>query len=135
MGCGVNQMCAIKKCNNLYGFGEDVVIQFAHLGFNAAERGIGVRAFLEQHDTVDDIRIVDKLAIRTMDGSAVLAEPDLGPLLDDGDVFHAQGRSSLGFDESIFNLLNVGEEADSLYVDLLRTGNNKAAASIGVIVG
>src|SRR5260370_41349673 len=135
MGCVVNRIAAIKKWNNLYSFGKDVVIQFAHLGFNAAERGIVVRAFLEQHYTVDDIRIVDKLAIRTMDGSAVLAEPDLGPLLDDGDVFHAQCRPGLRLDQGILNLLNIGEEADSLHIDLLRAGNDKAPTGIGIIVG
>src|SRR5260370_26280896 len=133
MGCVVNQIAAIEEWNNLYTFGKDVVIQFAHLGFNASERRIRVRALLQQRDAIDYVRVINELPVHTMDGSAILSEPDLGPLLDDGDVFHAQCRPGLRLDQGILNLLNIGEEADSLHIDLLRAGNDKAPTGISIM--
>src|ERR1700736_2609174 len=55
----VNQVTAIEKRNNLCSLGKDSAIQFSHLGFNAAERRIGVLPLLQQHDAFDNIGVVD----------------------------------------------------------------------------
>jgi hypothetical protein len=42
------------------------------------------------------------------------------------------GESVLRLDERVLNLLNVFITGPRLHIDLLRTGNDEAAASVGV---
>src|SRR5260370_41558634 len=131
----VDQFAPIDKRNDLYPFGKKAIIQFPHLCFNADEHWVRVLSLLQQQDAFYDIRDVDKLPILTTDGSAVLPQPDLRTLLDGRDVLYAQGRSGLRLDDGVFNVLYVGHESYGLHIDLLRSRNDIAASSVGVIVG
>ncbi len=48
-----------------------------------------------------------------------LAETNFGALCNCRDVFYADGSASLGFEDGLFDVVDVGEEADLADVDLL----------------
>ena len=67
----------------------------------------------------DGVRIVgDDAIVAGADGLADLAEPDLSPLDDSGDVADADRRAVLGLDEGVGDVVGIGEEADRADVDL-----------------
>ena len=74
VGGVVQQVAAIEKGNDLHAGWKDVVVQFGHLLVDAFEHGVGVLALLQQDDALDDIAVVDQLAILFCDdgGLAVL---------------------------------------------------------------
>ena len=114
-------------------------LSFVDFGVNAVKNRIGVVALLQQHNAFDGVGIVDDLLpSRLADergGFADLAEANLRPLRDGGNVLDLDGRAVLGLDDGVLDVLHAGEEADRLHVDLLRALLDEAAAAVGVVVG
>ena len=74
-------------------------------------------------------------AVGPMRRAADLAQANLGPLRDGGDVLDADGRAILRLDDGVFDVLHAGVEAQRLHIDLLRALLDEAAAAVGVVVG
>ena len=102
---------------------------------DAVQRGGGVRALAQEHDSFHHVVVVDHHAVGAMDGLADLAQANLRPLRDHGDVLDAQRRAVLRFDDGLFDVADVPDQADGAHVDLLRALLDKTAAGIGVGVG
>ena len=105
-------------------------------GFDALESRISIVALLQQHLAFDQVGIVDNVAglfvaIRFAD----LAQANLGSLLDDGDIFHANVRTIDRHDDRVFDVLDISVQALCLNVDLLGTSLDKAAAAVGIVEG
>ena len=66
--------------------------------------------------------------------SADLAQANLRPLRDHGDVFDPQGSAVLRFDHRLFDVADVGDQAYAAHVDLLRTLFDETATHVGVAV-
>jgi len=113
------------------------------------EGAVGVVAFLEEHDSFDDIAVVEEIAVFAADlcglqiasavlrfaGLADLAEADLGTLDYAGYIGDADGGTVGGFQNDLLDIVDVGEEANLLHVDLLRALLDKAAAGVDVVGG
>jgi len=68
-------------------------------------------------------------------GAADLAEANFGPLLNASQVADPD-RGAIGrLDERVGDVLRGAEQADGLYVDLLASFFNEAAAAVGVVIG
>src|SRR5580698_5971828 len=132
--CVADQVAAIEKRNNPHSLGQNPFIQLTHLGLNATEHRVRVIAFLQQQNAFNDVWVVNQLPVHTANGPAILPEPDFRTLLDYGNIFHAQRRSSLSLDHGIFNVLYSRNESDGLHIDLLRAGDDKTTSSIRVVV-
>ena len=70
-----------------------------------------------------------------MNGLADLAQANLRALRDGCNVFDLDGRAVRGLDDGILDVLNGGEEAGGLHVDLLRALLDEAASAVGIIGG
>jgi len=64
-----------------------------------------------------------------------LTEPNLGALNDFRDVADPQSCSVGGFQDGLLDVVDVGEEADFLDVDLLLTLLDEATAGVDVVGG
>ena len=107
---------------------------------------VGVLAFLQQDDAFDDVAVVDEFAVSMLPGLirsrcawlaglADLAEADLGPLDDGGDVADAEGGAVRGLEDGLRDVVDVAEEADLADVDLLLALLDEAAAGVDVVGG
>lgn len=99
------------------------------------ERRIGVRALAQQKGARNHIVIVDDPAILVMNGFRRLPQPDLGTLLDNGNVLDAQRGSVLGVNDSVLDVVNVADQAYFANINLLKALLDEAAAGIHVVVG
>ncbi len=63
MGRELHQLAAIDERDNLHAGGQDEVVEFVHLGVNALERGVGIRALAHQHDSGHHVLVVDNPSI------------------------------------------------------------------------
>jgi hypothetical protein len=89
---------------------------------------------LQQDGAFDHIRVVDQGTILGAVRLRNLSETNLGALVHDCDVFDAERRASLSLYNRVFNLLHVLKQAGRLHVDLLRAGDDEAAACVSVVV-
>jgi len=112
-----------------------VVVEFLDFGVNTLQCGVGVVAFLEENDAFDDVAVIDQLAVHIAIGFPDLAEPNLGALNDFRDVADPQSCSVGGFQDGLLDVVDVGEEADFLDVDLLLTLLDEATAGVDVVGG
>ncbi len=148
-GGEMEEIAAIEERDDLHAGRENVIVEFLHLGVDSLEGGVGVLALLEEDDAFDDVVVVDELAVLAVNllrthvagavfrlaGLADLAEADLWTLNDAGDVGDADGRAVGGFEDSLLDVVDVGEEANFLHVDLLIALLDEAAAGVDVIGG
>ena len=58
-----------------------------------------------------------------------------GPCDDRGDIADAEGRAVLRLEHGLFDVVNVGEQADGAHIDLLQPCLDEAAAGVDVVVG
>ncbi len=87
----LDQIGAVEEGNDLYAFGQNAGDLFELVDFfvNALQHRIGVVALLQQHDAFHGVGIVDNCAVGPMRGAADLAQANLGPLRDGGNVLDA----------------------------------------------
>ena len=102
---------------------------------DALQGRVGIVALLQQHDALDDVVVVDDLAVDAMNGLADLAQADLRPLHDRGDILDPQRRSIGRLENGLLNVLDIAKQSDLADVDLLLALLDKAAAGIDVVVG
>jgi hypothetical protein len=69
-----------------------------------------------------------------MDGARELAQADLGPLGNNGNIFDTERCSALGHQYSVLDIVNVSDQAYFADVDLLKTGLNETSARVGIVV-
>ena len=110
-------------------------VELFDLCVDAAEDRIGVVALLQEHNAFYCVGIVNDFAVFAMCGATDLAEANLGALRNGCNVFDLDGRAVRGLDDGILNILNTGEEAGGLHVNLLRALLDEAAAAVGVVAG
>src|SRR6185503_17463397 len=82
-----------------------------------------------------DVAAIEDFAVLTLNGVADLAQADLGALLYGGDVADSHGRSILGLDDRLTDIVDIPHEANYAYVDLLKADLYKAPAGIAVVAG
>jgi len=91
--CVAHQVGAVEEGNHLHALGQNALVQLVHFLVNAIEDGVGVAAFLQQHNAFDGIGIVHDCAVWAMHRAANLAETNLGALRNGGDVLDLDGRA------------------------------------------
>ena len=89
----VQQDAAIEERHDLHARRQDLLVQLFHLLVNGHQRLVRVRAFAQQDDAFDHIRVVQNFAVAPPVRLADLTQPDLRPLRDRGDILHAHRRS------------------------------------------
>ena len=89
----LDQVGAIEEGNDLDALGQDAVVELLDLLVDALQNRVGVVAFLQQHDAFDGVGIIDDRAVGAMGRAADLAQANLRPLRDGGDVFDRDGRA------------------------------------------
>ena len=72
------KVAAIEKWNDLHTFRQDAFVQLLHLGMDPIQRAVRLRAFLQQHNSLDHIVVVDDRAIFSPHGFANLPEARSG---------------------------------------------------------
>src|SRR5215472_13903470 len=70
-----------------------------------------------------------------MESAGKPAKPNFGPLVNKGDVLHAERSARFCVDDGIFDVAHIPDQAHFPHVDLLQTGLDKAAAGIRIVVG
>ena len=80
VGRVVDQITAIKKRDDRDSRRQDMLVEFLHFLMDALDRGLGGRAFPQQHDAGDDIVVVDDLSILAVNGFGKLAEANFWAL-------------------------------------------------------
>src|SRR5580692_9764170 len=131
----VDQIAAVEERNDLHAFGQDAFVQLLHLGVNSVQGAVGLRAFLQQHDPLDHVVVVDRCAVFAPPGFSYLPKADFGPLRYLGDVFHAKWGAGLRFQDSLFDVLNAGDQTQRANVYLLQAGLDETSTGIHVVVG
>ena len=130
----LEQIAAIEEGLDSDALGQDVFVQLLDLGADAGDGRVGIVALLQQDDTLDDVRVIDDLAIFAVDGPADLAETDLRALDHSSDVPHPQRCAILRLENGVLDVGNIREETDLAHIDLLLTGLDETAAGIGIVV-
>src|SRR5258708_39699305 len=69
-----------------------------------------------------------------MDRPGELAQANLRPLGDDGDVLHPQRSTALGHDDRVRDVLDVPDQSHFPNIELLETRFDEAAARVGIVV-
>ena len=98
---------------------QDVLVEFLNLGADTCDGSVRVLTLLQQDDAFNDVRIIDDLAVFTMDGAADLAEADLRAFSDSSNITNAQSSAILRLENGVFDIRNVGEETNFSDIDLL----------------
>ena len=80
----VNQVAAIEKRNDLHARRQKVRRSDRPPSHEGRQHRVGACAFSQQHDAFDDIVVVENRAVFAMNRLCRSAQPDLGPLRDDG---------------------------------------------------
>ena len=130
----VHELAAIEERDDFHAGRQDLVVQLFNFFVNGKKSFVGVGAFAEQDDAFDDVVVVNNGAIVFVNGLADLSEADARALGDGGDVFHAKDGAIFGGDGGLFDVRDVGEEADYADVDLLEARFDEAATGVGIIV-
>src|SRR5579872_617998 len=76
----MHQVTAVEKGDDLHAGGQNVVVQFLHFFVDALQGGIGRRAFAQEHDSGDNVIVVDDLSIFAVNGARELAETNFWTL-------------------------------------------------------
>src|ERR1700749_735941 len=108
----MQQVAAIQEGDDLHSRRQDLSIELGHLLVDTSQSRIGIVALLEQDDTFDHVVVVDDLVVLQPNGLAYLAQADLWPLLDGGNVPDLQGGSVGSLELGLFNVVDVPVEAD-----------------------
>src|SRR5215472_12387240 len=130
----VHQVTAINKRNYRYARWENSFVQLFHFRVDSGECFVGIRSFAQQHNSGNNVFVVDDLAISAMKRSCELTKPDLRPLIDDRDILHAQGCAGLGENDYVLDILDVPYQPDFAKIQLLKAGLDKAPARVRVVV-
>ena len=130
----VHKVAAVNERYNLHSFRQDVVVQLLHLFVNRNERRICGRALAQQNDSRNYIVVIDNLPVFAMNCFRESTQADFGSLRHDGDVLHENGDAVLSFQNSLLNILNAADQADSADVYLLLTFLNESSSRVHVIV-
>ncbi len=109
VGGVVHQVAAIEKRHDLHARRQDVVVQLLDFSWIAFSVGSASAPLRKQHDAFHHVVVVDDLAVRAPDGFADLAQPDLGALLDRGDIADAQRRSVLRLEDNLADVVHDSE--------------------------
>ena len=104
VGGVMHQVVAIEIRDDLHSGRQDVIVELVDHGVKAFQHGRRVRAFAEKHDAFDDVVIVLNYAVGAMERSSDLAQANLRPLRDHGNVFDPQRRAVLRFDHRLFDV-------------------------------
>jgi hypothetical protein len=91
----VNQVTAINKWNYLHASRQNAVIQLLDFRVDSREGFVCVRASTQQHNPRNHIVVIDDPAVFAMNSPGELAEPNLGALRDDRNIFYSQGSAIL----------------------------------------
>ena len=67
------------------------LLSSATFSVDRLQRGLGVRALAQKHAALDDVVVVDDLAVRPVNRLAHPAQPDLRALLDGRDIADPHG--------------------------------------------
>ena len=131
VGGEMHEITAVEIRYNSYAAGKNALIKLLDLVVNGDERGIFVRALLQQHDAADDVIFIDDFAVQAMNCISNLAEPDLRALPDVSDILDPQRRPVLRLEN---RLLDIADQADLANIDLLLTLLDEVAAGIDIVV-
>src|SRR5579883_1830538 len=131
----MDQIVAVNKRDNLYPRRQNVVIELLDFGMKARKRRLRVGAFAHRHPGRDHIGIVDQLAVFAPNGARKLTQPNLGPLLNDSNVFEVDRRAVLRQNDGVLDIIHVLDEPDLTNIELLQSDSTEAAAGISVAVG
>ena len=112
-----------------------MIVHLLDLGLQSPQRRLRIGAFAHGNPGRDHVGVVDDDAVFAADAMRELAQADLRPLRDHGDVFDVQRRAVLGIDHRVFDIAHGVDQADFLHVDLLQAGFDEAAARVDVVVG
>ena len=129
----VHQIAAIEEWNDLHARGQDALVQLLDLGVEGFQRRVGLGSFLQQHNAFHHVVVVDDSAVRAVDRFTVPAQPDLGALLNHGDILYLQRRPALRRENRLFDIVNAGHQAYRPNVDLLQSSLDETAARIDVV--
>jgi len=135
VGGELQQVAAVQEGNDLDSLGKDVVVEFLDLVMDTDEHAVGVVALMQEDYALDDIAVVDELAVGAADGFADLAKADLGAFDYFGDVRDLEGGAVLGLEDGLRDVVGGGEEAHLADVDLLLSLLDEAAAGVGIVGG
>src|SRR5215510_1777034 len=130
----VNQVAAIQERNDFHSRRENVVVQLLDLGLDRLKRRVRLGALSQQDNSFGHVVVVDNLAIDTVNRLSVPAQPDLRTLRYDRDVSDTKRRSILRLDDSVFNVVDIVDQADGTHIYLLQARFNETAAGIQVII-
>ncbi len=130
----VHQVATVKERHDLHAGRQNPLVKFLHLGVNVFDDRVGVGALAQQDDAFDHVRVVHNLAVVSPQRLADLPESNARTLGHGADIFDAQRRAVLRFDDRVFDVLDVGNQADGAHVDLLQAGFDEAPAGIHVVI-
>src|ERR1700747_3429539 len=99
-----------------------------------SQRGRRIRSFAEKDNSFDHIVVVLNDPVGPMVRSSNLAQANLRPLCNRGDVFYSQGSAVLRFDHCLLDVIYITDKSYSANIDLLRTLFDETAADVCVAV-
>src|SRR5580658_6003080 len=123
----MKQVAAVEHGNDFHTFGQDVIVELVHLLVNPFERGAFFGTFAHQHAALDDVRLIDNRAVRTMVGSGHAPQANSGAPFDDRDIPDAYWRTIRSRQHGILDILNIAVKSQCADVELLQALFDKAA--------
>jgi len=134
VGGEVHELAAVEERNDFDAWGQDLVVQLVNFLMNGDESFVGIGAFAEEDNTFDDVVVINDGAIRFVNCLPYLSQANARALRDGCDIFHAEDRAVFSRDGGLFDVRDIGEEADDADVDLLEAGFDETAAGVGIVV-
>src|ERR1700752_3322423 len=130
----MNKVATVKKRGDFHARRKNLVIQLPDLLVDGDERFVGVRALAKENDAFHNVLVIQDGAVGAVDGPADLAEAYSWCLCDARNIFHANRRAILRFDNRARDVVHIREQTDSANVDLLKTCLDEAAARVHIVI-
>src|ERR1039457_343539 len=134
-GGELHQIAAIDERVDRYTGRQDVIVQFRNFLVNTLQCRVCVGILSQQHNTGNDIVVIDDPAILVPDRPGKLSQAYLRTLCNHGDIANAERRAVLRQNHGILDIVNIPHQTHFPNIDLLQTGFDEASTSIGVVVG
>ena len=129
------EIAAVQHGHHCHAGGQDTVVELFHLVVDRLERSLLFSAFSHQDGSLDNIRLVNDVAILHVVRSGHVAQTDLGTLDYIRDVPHPQRSSGLCGEHGLLNVMHRIEKPERAHVHLLHANFDEAAARVDVVVG